>query len=208
MESCDPAFAGRQACRRKPLTRLIYFTNMEEIYKAYRSNPSHLFKPHSKYMVTAGTYLNRGYLQDPAAKEKLLQSIFKGCQKHNWKTEEWVILDNHYHLILEAPEDAASLPKLINEVHKFTALWIKKHLNIQANNHIFFNFWDSCLTHERFYYSRINYVYLNPVKHKYVLNAKDYLFGSYYYRFKEGKDELEKLRLKFPCDRVNVKDDF
>ncbi len=97
---------------------------LKEVYKVYKNNPPHLFKPHSKYMVTGGTYLKRGHLIDSDSKERMLLHVLKGCQRYGWKLEEWVILNNHYHLILESPGNADSLPQLINSIHRFTSIWI------------------------------------------------------------------------------------
>ncbi len=73
---------------------------------------------------------------------------------------------------------------------------------------IFHNYWDSCMTYERSYFTRLNYVYFNSVKHGYVLHPKEYPFGSYFYRYERFAKELKELECKYPFERVNVKDDF
>lgn len=180
----------------------------KEVYKVYKNNPPHLFRPDSKYMVTGGTYLKRNHLKGPDTKEQLLLAILKGCQRYGWKLEEWVILDNHYHLILESPEDADSLSHLINAIHKFTSIWIRKNKVIDNPEKLFHNYWDSCISYERSYFVRMNYVYFNPVKHGYVSHPKDYGFGSYCYRYQKFPEELKSLQYKYPFERVNVMDDF
>src|SRR3990167_4244881 len=161
---------------------------LDEVYKANKNNPPHLFRPNSKYIVTGSTYLKRRHLIDQDSKEQLLLTILKGCQKYGWKLEDWVVLDNHYHLILESPENADSLPGLINSIHRFSSIWIRENKAINLPEKIFHNYWDSCITYEGSYFARLNYVYFNPVRHGYVSHPRDYRFGSYFYRYRRSEE--------------------
>ena len=108
-----------------------------------------------------------------------------------------------------APENAETLSKMISEMHRFTALWIKKNVPEAINAKIImYNYWDSCITYESSYFARLNYIWYNPTKHGYVENAEEWSFGSYFERIKAEKRELEILKEKYPCNRVKVKDDF
>ena len=180
---------------------------MEMAYKTYAHAPPHLYRPGAKYFITASTF-RKIKLFDGKAKEKLLSSLLRSCNNHGWKLEDWVILDNHYHLMLNAPENKMNLSRFVSEYHKFTAMFIKKN-NPKAIGlpKIFSNYWDTCVNYERSYYARLNYIYYNPVKHGYVEKAKDYKWGSFYFRYREEKGYIEELREKFPFDEVNIKDD-
>ena len=177
-------------------------------YKVYAHVPPHLYRDNAKYFITASTYERRKIL-DSSAKQQLILSILKACSHYEWKLEDWVILDNHYHIMINAPQEALNLPSLIGEYHKFTALFVKKH-NPQSVllPKIFNNYWDTCITFERSYYARLNYLYQNPVKHGYVRNAQDYEWGSFFFRYQQNKEYVEKLQMEFPCDAVLVADDF
>src|SRR3989338_3170324 len=152
---------------------------MEE-YKTYLHTPPHLYRPGAKYFITAST-VKKLRLLDDNAKERLLISLLKSCNNHGWKLEDWVILDNHYHIMLNAPEDEVSLSRFVAEYHKFTAMFIKKN-NPEAAHlaKIFNNYWDTCISYERSYYARLNYIYCNPVKHGYLQRAEDYTWGIFY----------------------------
>ncbi len=180
-----------------------------EIYKTYKHNPPHLFRSNAKYFITGATYKKKYHLEEESAKQRLIESIDKGFADYNWKLEDWVILHNHYHLIVEAPESAETLSRIIKDIHKFTAMWIKKNI-VSAKNEekIWWNYWDTCLTFENSYYSRLNYLWFNPVKHSLVGKPEDWKFGSYYYRFKEELEYLKEMKHKYPFDRVKVFDDF
>jgi len=183
---------------------------MEDIiYKLYSHNPPHLFKQNAKYFVTGATYLKKKFLIHPESKLQILYSITKGCKKYDWLLEDWVILDNHYHLMLQSPKSVETMPNLFNEIHKFTAIWLKRNApTLRNEGKIFYNYWDTCITYEKSYFARLNYIYFNPVKHGYVERAEDYMFGSYYYRVKNEKRYLDEIKERYPWDKVNVKDSF
>ena len=117
------------------------FNNLEETFKKYEHNPPHLFRQNAKYFITGSTYFRKHYLESDAAKEKTLEFMFKSFEHFGWKIEDWVLLNNHYHVMAEAPEDATTMSNLINNFHKFSALWIKKHIRFEAEpQHIWYNY--------------------------------------------------------------------
>ncbi|HMA62051.1 MAG TPA: transposase [bacterium] len=214
---------------------------MPEIYKTYKHNPPHLFRSNAKYFITGSTYKKVKYLVSEEAKERLLKSIFIGFTDYDWVIEDWVILDNHYHLMVNAPENVETLSRIIQDIHKFTAIWINKNIDIgynmeyidrvdvksncskkaknkstntvgalhsYKNSKIFHNYWDTCISYERSYFARLHYIWYNPVKHGYVRDPKNWKFGSYSFRFKKDKSEIDEIVDNYPCDKVKVYDDF
>lgn len=180
---------------------------MEE-YKTYAHTPPHLYRAGTAYFITASTY-GRARLLDNPAKEKLFSSLLKSCDKHGWTLEDWVILDNHYHLMVTAPSSAHSLPRFIADYHRFTALFIKKNNPAAVSlPKIFSNYWDTCITFENSYYARLNYIFYNPVKHGYVENAEEYPWGSLYFRCRNDRVYIERLMKGFPFDEVRIEDDY
>lgn len=182
---------------------------MESIYKVYEHNPPHLFIPNAKYFITGTTYQKKMWFKDNKTKEQLLNSISIGFDKYGWIMEEWVILDNHYHLMGNAPDDSGTLPVMMKGIHKFTALWIKKNIpDAKGAERIMYNYWDTCITFEASYFARLHYIWHNPVKHGYVKNAEEWVFGSYSRRGEQDKEWLGKIKANYPCDKVNVNDDY
>ena len=130
----------------------------EEIYKIYKHNPPHLFKPNSKHFITAGIYKNRFLLKNDEPKKRLLKSLYKGCEDFGFNLEDWVILANHYHLMLNIKGKEIFLSELIKEVHRFTALWIRKNVpEAEDTLKIFYNYWDTCLKRD-YPFDKINVI--------------------------------------------------
>ncbi|MCK4640224.1 MAG: hypothetical protein KAU06_02700, partial [Candidatus Marinimicrobia bacterium] len=78
-------------------------------YKTYKHNPPHLFRSNSKYFITGATYEHVHYMKSDEAKDIFLNYLFKSFEHYNWVIEDWVVLDNHYHLMANAPENAETL---------------------------------------------------------------------------------------------------
>ena len=178
-----------------------------EKYKEYAHTPPHLHKDSAKYFITAALFQKMKILDDDC-KDKLLSSIMLACWNHNWSLEDWVILDNHYHIMVNSPKNESNISKFVSEYHKFTALYVKKSAKYQDLPKIFDNYWDTCITYERSYYARLNYIYFNPVKHGYADNAEDYRWGSFFHRYKKENKYLEKMKETYPFEGINVKDDY
>jgi putative transposase len=179
--------------------------NKMEIYKIYSNNPPHLFRKNSKYFITAATYKKIHYFKSDESKQIILDSILDTFSKFNWIIENWVILDNHYHLMADVKDNPNDLSRIIKNIHRFTAIQIKKN-NPQAKQaeKIWYNYWDTCITYEKSYLARINYIWHNPVKHGYVENPEDWKFGSYYSRFRNEQKYTADIISGNPCDKLDL----
>src|SRR6266498_4429286 len=93
-----------------------------DIFKIPLHTPAHLFREDSIYMITASTYQQQVFIESDKRKDQWRNAFFKACELYQWHIIAWVVLDNHYHVILKSPErSATNLPKLIASLHKFTA---------------------------------------------------------------------------------------
>ena len=110
--------------------------------------------------------------------------------------------------MVNAPEESATLSELMNNFHRFTANWLSKHNIRKVKEKYFHNYWDTCITFEKSYFTRLNYIWFNPVKHGYVDSPEKWKFGSYYYRYREEMKEMKRQIEKYPFDKVKIDDDF
>jgi putative transposase len=152
--------------------------DMDVIFKPARHNPPHLFIPNAVYMLTASTYQNENIIYTPERKTEWRDAFLKSTEIYGWKVIAWVVLHNHYHVLLDAPENAVSLTKLVASYHKFLA----RKWNVEDNSadrQVWWNFWDTCVRSERDYYTRLRYIFWNSVKHGLAVKPEDYLFSNY-----------------------------
>ncbi len=180
---------------------------MEDIYKVYLHTPPHYFVPNAMYMVTGSIYQKQNLMQESKYKEFFLKTLFEKANLFGWQMEAWSALNNHYHFISQAPTDSTSLPKWVQQVHSITAIQFNRWDNTPGR-HVWQNYWDTCLTYEKSYLTRLRYVHENPVKHGLVENAAEYPYCSYKWFIEQGDNDLTEKVMSQPIDKVNVFDDF
>jgi putative transposase len=149
-----------------------------DIFKRAPHNPPHLFLPNTMYMLTASIYQKEPLIASPKRKMEWINSFRKAAQIYGWQIIAWVILHNHYHAIVQSPDQAATLSKFVGSYHKFTArIW-----NSEDNSNgqkVWWNYWDRCVRDESDYYVKLRYVFWNPVKHGLVSVPEEYEFSNY-----------------------------
>ena len=180
---------------------------MDEMYRTYPHNPPHYFVPNAIYMITGSILYNQPLLNENKRREFILGTLFERSRLLGWGLEAWSILNNHYHFVARAPENANSLKKLIQQWHSITAVQLNRW-DQTPGRQVWFNYWDTCLTYERSYLARLHYVHINPVKHGLATQAEDYPFCSYRWFTENSADEFRQQVFSQAIDRINVIDDF
>jgi len=181
--------------------------DLQETFHQWHHSPAHMFVPGSTYMVTAATYGKQPFFDTAAKKDLLLAELFEQTKHYGWQLEAWAILNNHYHFVGKGGENAADLSRLIKRVHSETAVRINE-MDGTPGRKVWFQYWDSCLTHEKSYLARLHYVHQNPVKHRVAKDAEAYPWCSMGWFLREAEGGFRRTVLSFKCDSVNVLDDF
>lgn len=184
-----------------------YTIRMDDIYKTYPHNPPHYFVPNAMYIVTGSLLYKKRLLTDDKRKSLVLEILLERAAHWDWELEAWAVLENHYHFIARAPENALTLEKLIRQLHSKTAVELNK-LDKLLGRKVWYNYWDTCITHETSYYARLHYVHINPVKHRLVESAEDYPFGSYRWFLDRADETFRDIVMNQPIDKVDIFDDF
>ncbi|MEJ5251042.1 MAG: transposase [Chthonomonadetes bacterium] len=180
---------------------------MEEEVKVgiWHHSPLHLFVPNTFYMVTASTLHKQRLFNTPEKLGILQDTLFEVMQACGWRLQAWALFSNHYHFIAQSPQDGVSLDRLIQHLHSQTARAINA-LDGTPGRKVWFQYWDTCLTYEKSYLARLNYVHYNPVKHGLVACAEQYPFCSAKWFKEHAPAELQKILADIPYDCVNVPD--
>jgi putative transposase len=148
------------------------------IFKTAHHNPPHLFVADTLYMLTASIYRKADLIKSSQRKLEWREAFYEAAKIYQWQIVAWVVLQNHYHAIVHSSECANNLCKFINSYHKFTAR--KWNTEDEAKGRqVWWNYWDTCIRSEHDYYSRLRYVFWNPVKHGLVEKPEDYRFSNY-----------------------------
>ncbi len=158
--------------------------------------PHHIFIDNIPYFISSAIYQKRLLLASNKIKNYLLQTLKQSFTEKGWQLTDWVILDNHYHLMVKSNQGKA-LSRILSKIHMQTAQLISTEL--QAKKPIWWNYWDYSPRDESDYFVRLNYLYNNPIKHGYVTNLADYPYSSFHQMLKQhGRDSLVEQFKTYP----------
>lgn len=175
-----------------------------DIYRTYSHAPPHLFRPGATYFITAKTFGGAPVLGVEGRRAELIDSLGFASAQRGWDRIAWVVLSNHYHRILQAPEsEAASLANLLNAVHKFTSRRWNAADKTQGRR-VWYQYWDTCLTSDGSFWARLNYIHHNPVRHGLVRVPEEYPFSSYALWHSQEDLDLPRVEGAYPWDQLEL----
>jgi len=158
-------------------------------------------------MVTASTLHKQPLFRGNELLNLLQQHLFALGEKFEWKLQAWALFPNHYHFIAKAPTDARTLKIFVRQLHSLTARELNR-IDGCSGRQVWFQYWDTCLTYEKSYYARLNYVMNNPVHHGLVSVASTYKFCSAgWFETEADLGFVNKVK-SFKYDQVKVQDEF
>jgi putative transposase len=138
--------------------------------------PPHPIDLQTFYLLTAACYHHHPYLTTSSRRQQLLDLIFEYFITHGFKIRGWVILPNHYHLLVYVHQ-FKTLGQLFKSIHGITS----RQWNLEdkvAKRKIWYKFSDRAIRCDRHYYTTLNYIHYNPVKHGYVRSPYDWTESS------------------------------
>jgi putative transposase len=174
----------------------------EEVFRQYPHNPPHLFRSGATYFLTASTLEHYPLMLPPHRRQQCIDAWLFATGQQGWSLVAWVVLPNHPHLLAVAPGEGADVARLVRSVHRFTSgRW-----NVEDGRHgrqVWWNFRDKCISYERSFYARLNYIHWNPVKHGLVERPEDYPFSSYRAFLEDSESLLRHWEAEYPFERID-----
>jgi putative transposase len=93
-----------------------------DAFKTSTHTPAHLLQAGAYYMLSGATFQHAHHLATDERKAAWHAAFVFAADCYGWDIKAWVVLSNHYHAIVQAPETGAEdLPKFVASYHKFTA---------------------------------------------------------------------------------------
>ena len=140
-------------------------------------SPPHREGIRTRYIITATCYEHKhhiGYSIDRISKfEKELLEKIAGFVDELYG---WVILPNHYHLLIKT-ENLFPLIKELQALHGKNSFYWNKEENCKGRK-TWFNVLEKSIKSDNHFCAALNYIHHNPVKHKYVNKWTDWAFSS------------------------------
>jgi REP element-mobilizing transposase RayT len=100
-----------------------------------------------------------------------------------------------------------TIRNVIQRLHSQTSREVNR-LDGVSGRQVWFQFRDTCLTYEKSYYARLNYVHHNPVKHGMAETPEQYEFCSAIWFNLHADISFRKKVESFGFDEVRIDDDY
>ncbi len=170
----------------------------ERLAKGYPAHrPPHLVRDRLFYLLTATCYEHKCQMKEESRRQQVLQRLFEAFVTKGMEIPAWVVLPNHYHILVQIT-DFDALNKIFNLVHGATSRqW---NLEEKATGRlVWYGYSDRAIRSERHYYTTLNYIHYNPVKHGWAKSPYDWGESSvHWYLQYYGREWLRSLWTEYP----------
>jgi len=140
--------------------------------------PPHFEQGRGVYMISAACYEHQPVMSTGARRTEWETTVVDRLNEDGSEDTEiraWVVLPNHYHLLIEA--DLRAFARRIARLHNGTATqWNRE--DGTPGRRVWHRFSDRAIRSERHYYASLNYIHANPVKHGHTADAATWAWSS------------------------------
>jgi putative transposase len=158
-------------------------------------------------MVTSGTYLKQPWFRGTDQLRFLCESLLRLAGEYKWNVQAWAVFANHYHFIALSPAHSENLSDFIKKLHSEAALAVNQE-DATPGRRVWFQYWESQLTHQKSYFARLSYVHRNAVHHRLVREPSLYPWCSAGWFQRRAATSFYKTIMRFGIERLKVPDDF
>ena len=134
-------------------------------------SPPHQVRVSGTYLLTAACYEHACHMSSAARRSELLAQLAEGMA-----LIAWVVLPNHYHLLAEVA-DIAATGRALGRIHGA----LSRRWNAEdgtPGRRVWYRYTDRAIRSERHYYTALNYLHYNPVKHGWVKSPNEWAESS------------------------------
>ncbi len=160
-------------------------------------SPPHPIRDQLYYLFTAACYEHKHHMSVGVRRKQILDLLFEQFTKMGMEIQGWVVLSNHYHLLVRVI-DFEETGAIFGRVHGSTSyLWNREESTVGRK--VWYRFADRAIRSERHYYTTLNYIHNNPVKHNAVASPYDWAESSvHWYLEQHGREWLRSLWTTYP----------
>ena len=159
--------------------------------------PPHPIRGQRLYLLTASCYEHRHHLHTPERRQTVLDLLFEHFIQRDMAIYAWAVLTNHYHVVVHVTEFDA-LGDIFRRVHGSTShTWNQE--NGARGRKTWYRYTDRAIRSDRHYYTTLNYIHYNPVKHNLAPSPYDWSWSSvHWYLEHNGREWLRDLWRSYP----------
>ncbi|MEG4045369.1 REP-associated tyrosine transposase [Microcoleus sp. Pol17_C1] len=169
----------------------------QRLAKGYPAHsPPHPVQNSEFYHLTVSYFEHKSRINTQERRQQLLDIIFDSFISNGIEINAWVVLPNHYHLLVHHI-NMSQLSVLFRSIHGPLA----RQWNLEDNltGKVWHSFSDRAIRSERHYYTTINYIHYNPVKHGWAKSPYDWSASSLHsYLEYHGREWLRSAWVEYP----------
>lgn len=166
--------------------------------------PPHPLNEKTYYLLTAANFEHRHLMASAERRAEFQKFILEKFQEAGVEINAWVFLANHYHLLTYVPI-FPKLSLLFNRLHGATSHQWNLEDN-QVGRKVWYKFNDRMIRSEGHYFTTLNYIHYNPVRHGYTKRMDEWEWSSFHWYLEEmGRDWLVEIWKKYPLKNYGDK---
>jgi putative transposase len=159
--------------------------------------PAHSGQDPGWYFITAACYEHRHHFQAPQELTALSQRLLEGFQNAELPVGGWVVMPNHYHLLVDVAV-VKQVGSIVGPIHGKSARYANKR-DRASGRRVWFKYADRKVRSDRHYWTCIHYMITNPVKHRFCETPNEWPWSCYHELIAEHGDEwIDSLKRDFP----------
>jgi putative transposase len=140
------------------------------------ARPLRIDIPGALHHVTSRGNERRPIFRSNRDREAFLQLLADAVKRFRWSVTAWVLMTNHFHLVIQTPE--ANLSRGMQWLSGTYADWFNRRH--ERSGHLFQGRFKSFIIETGTYSAEVlRYVVLNPVRAKIVARPEEYRWSSY-----------------------------
>lgn len=160
--------------------------------------PPHPLRDAGRYLITAANYRHAPIMAHSDRRTDFEADLLMAMDAIGAEVYAWVILFNHYHLLL-----GISSLDLVSAALKRLHGAIARAWNLEdgqtGQRRVWYRFMDRMIRNDAHFHIALNYIHYNPVKHGYVKDAYDWPWSSLNNYFDAyGRDWLRTTWKMYP----------
>jgi putative transposase len=155
----------------------------EEIVRNRRAHgfplhaPPHPFRDAGAYLISAANFEHRAIMGSPVRRTEFETRLIKSINEITEDLIAWVILPNHYHLLIMI-ESLESVSAALKYLHGTTSREWNIEANLTGKRRVWYKFADTFIRDDAHLHTAFNYIHYNPTKHGYVSDPYDWPWSS------------------------------
>ena len=139
--------------------------------------PPHPFRDAGAYLISAANFEHRPIMSSPERRTQFETRLLDSIQEIAKEITGWVILPNHYHILL-AVDSLDAVSETLKYLHGKTSREWNIEDNLTGKRRVWYKFADTFIRNNTHLHTTFNYIHYNPVKHGYVSDPFDWPWSS------------------------------